>query len=513
VSLFVGLRVGLIATLLSGLNPGGYAPVPAGPGAVVYGGQSNATGLAVAASMSSYPSAGSTNSAVQIIERNAALGDPLIWVDDPAVNTARNLGPRTLDVAGQPAGTCGPERIAGDVLAAANAGWNTIIKQSVPGIGLQNNLLAPSFPSSGGQFMAQHETYIATQLAARATFLAAYVFVQGEQDSGEQPDATNYYDNLVAYFDRLRRRFGDFAIIIVRLSSNYAGGGAVPQVRAAQEKFVRANPRARIVYVDDLAFRDTAHFGDNEYGIIGERIAAAILDVVNGVAAPANPVWGGAGDRVVAASGAALGPVPLPYHEANGLNGRPDVLLLFVSGIGQNNYAAPAGWTQIIDSPQHDSGASTNARGQMFWKRVTVTNGETPPTIADIASDNSKHAICGVLRGCVATGNPFVDTSGGTAVAGTSLSWPALDTTGTNNCLIVQFVASPIALATAQGSAYANSDLTEITEQIDISTTSGLGGSIIVITGVKAAGGAIGATSGTLATSATTAYVGAAFRS
>lgn len=175
-----------------------------------------------------------------------------------------------------------------------------------------------------------------------------------------------------------------------------------------------------------------------------------------------------------------------------------DILLLFVESANEV-VSAPSGWTAVADSPQGTGtgGGTTATRLSVFWKRATAT--ETAPTV----TDPGDHAIAQILafRGCIDSGNPWDVTSGDVAAgASTSVSIPG-DTTTVANCLVILAVTNATDTATPQTSGYTNSDLANLTERTDRNSTEGNGGGFAVITGEKAAIGAYGATTATLATS------------
>jgi hypothetical protein len=175
-----------------------------------------------------------------------------------------------------------------------------------------------------------------------------------------------------------------------------------------------------------------------------------------------------------------------------------DILLLFVESANEA-VSAPAGWTATADSPQGTGtgGGTTATRLSVFWKRATAT--ETAPTV----TDPGDHAIAQILafRGCVDSGNPWDVTSGDVAAAATTAVSIPGDTTTVVNCLVVLAVSNATDTATPQTSGYANADLVNLTERTDRNSTQGNGGGFAVITGEKAAIGAYGATTATLATS------------
>jgi hypothetical protein len=175
-----------------------------------------------------------------------------------------------------------------------------------------------------------------------------------------------------------------------------------------------------------------------------------------------------------------------------------DIMLLFVETANEA-VSTPSGWAIVADSPQGTGtgGGAAATRLSVFWKRATAT--EVAPAVADPGD----HAIAQILafRGCIDTGNPWDVTSGDVAAAATTAVSIPGDTTTVANCLVVLALAQATDTATAQASGYTNADLANLTERTDISSVSGNGGGFAVVTGEKAAIGAYGATTATLATS------------
>jgi hypothetical protein len=181
-----------------------------------------------------------------------------------------------------------------------------------------------------------------------------------------------------------------------------------------------------------------------------------------------------------------------------------DILLIPVQ-TGNQTVSNPSGYGQTGDSPQGTGtgGAPTACALTMLWKRAVVV--EAAPSIADPGD----HALAQMLaiRGCVATGNPWDVTSGDVlASQSTSVSIPG-DTTTVANCLVVVAVANQTDTTTPQTSGYANANLANLTERIDVNTTAGTGAGIAVATGEKAAAGAYAATTATLAAASTQARI------
>ena len=153
-------------------------------------------------------------------------------------------------------------------------------------------------------------------------------------------------------------------------------------------------------------------------------------------------------------------------------------------------------WAEVTNSPQ-GTGAT---RLTVFWSRYNGTQG------APTTSDSGDHQLGRIIaiRGAVASGNPWDVTAGGVeAVSDTSGSIPGATTT-VGNTLVVAAIATdlPDATGTANFSAWANSNLTSVTERTDNTSKSGNGGGLGIATGIKATAGAYGNTTVTTAVSA-----------
>lgn len=501
----IGARVGIACGLRCGIASGiPNDPIHSSNGSappkrllIIGTSQSNGLGLCVAANVglsAAYP-------AVRLYNHNALLQDPINWKDEGGVWTA--LQPRTINVGGNfTVGTGGVELELGRALNNAGVGSWWIAKMCIDGSGLENNWVNPAWPTSPGggpSLQTQFTTFISDRIADSGATLAGIIIVQGEADAGESPDAADYYANLGVMFGGLRTSFGNsFGVFIHRLSNKNQGINSAT-IRAAEESFAAGQPNCFISSIaDDIALRDAAHYVDSGYVTIGDRMAVTILDFVNGTTAKPYPKWCATGVPVAALSSGSL-TVPLPQSYATN-----DIGVLMVSGIGQTPYATPAGWTQFPNSPQHDAASGTNTRLQMFWKRFTA-GAESDPTVADVSGDDAKLGQIVTIRGCTTSGNPFDVTSGGTAAAGTSIVIPGATTT-VANALVMILAAHHLDVATEQFDAWANSDLTSVFEQIDISTATGTGCGLGVATGLKLAAGTYGNTTVTLAAASTTAY-------
>ena len=159
-------------------------------------------------------------------------------------------------------------------------------------------------------------------------------------------------------------------------------------------------------------------------------------------------------------------------------------------------------WTAVTNSPQGTgTAAGTSAtRLTVFWSRYNGTQGA--PTTSDSGNHQSGRIIA--VRGATTSGNPWDVTAGGIeATADTSGAIPGATTT-VNNTLIVAAIATalPDATGTANFSAWANGNLTEVTERTDNTTNAGNGGGLGIATGKKSTAGAYGNTTVTVGTAA-----------
>jgi hypothetical protein len=178
-----------------------------------------------------------------------------------------------------------------------------------------------------------------------------------------------------------------------------------------------------------------------------------------------------------------------------------DILILFVESaadvvISISNQNGGT-WTQAPDSPQT---VTSETRLAVFWSRYNGTQGN--PTVAD----SGDHAVGRIIaiRGCVASGDPFDVTAGGTDASDIFGSIPG-DTTTVDNALVVVATTSsydPGSNGTVEFSAWSNANLANLTERTDDIRTDGNGGGIGVATGEKASAGSYGATSVTLGSAA-----------
>ena len=169
-----------------------------------------------------------------------------------------------------------------------------------------------------------------------------------------------------------------------------------------------------------------------------------------------------------------------------------DVMFLFVETANET-VTAPAGWTEILNSPQGTgtAGAVGATRLTAFWKRHTGS--ESDPTITDPGDHINSQIIS--IRGCVTSGDPWSDVAGGTeATIDTSFSGSG-PTTVIHNELVLICVAVGGDIGTARWTTANNmacASLSSITNRDDQCTSSGNGGGLAMWTATKATPGAVG---------------------
>ena len=181
-----------------------------------------------------------------------------------------------------------------------------------------------------------------------------------------------------------------------------------------------------------------------------------------------------------------------------------DIALLFVETSNQataTTLSDAQGFVEVTDSPQGaggGAGTSGECRLAVFWCRAT-SNAMSAPTVVDVG--NHQYGVIVTFRGCIASGDPWDVTAGDIDdVGSTSVSIPG-DTTTVADCLIVAACARGIDDAAAKFTDWANADLANVAEIFDEGTALGHGGGLGIATGEKAAAGAFGATTATLANS------------
>lgn len=489
---------------------GSYAPVASGPGLVFISGSSNGQGLGVAANMTDFPGIATAFPAFQFSRTGALAGANPTFVSE----ARQDLQPRTTVVGGAyVAGTCGPELTMGRALDAANNNAWGGATFTADGSRLDAalewlNSGWPTTPPSG-----MERLFAAIDAAVIAHGKPLKVFIWDHGNDGNVAQGANYYNNLVTFFDRIRARYGNIGIVIPIITNKNTSGGLMQVVRGHMEAFAMRTDSARVrtVYLDDLGMRDAAHYADDAggvlgYGAAGNRYATAVISAANQTVDNTFPIWG-AQAEIVSATSLGLPPCPLPATFGT-YNNKQDIGVLWYSGASANPIAAPAGWTQVTNSPQF-AGAVADARLHVFTR--VLQPGDSPPTIADVASDEAKIAGIAVIRNTTGLDvNPTGDTVAAAAPSAT-VTWPSI-TTVSANCLIVQLVAYRIDDVVPKCSAYANAGLTVLEERVDHDSNVGSGYGIAICIGRRAAAGATGSTTATLASACSQARLTLAFK-
>lgn len=189
-----------------------------------------------------------------------------------------------------------------------------------------------------------------------------------------------------------------------------------------------------------------------------------------------------------------------------------DVLIMYVECDSVNfltgdpdHPATPAGgWAPIRSafSPagrQFTTGSNTTgARLGVFWVRGSAVSANTVVDTGD-----HTHAFIQAWQGAKLGADPFgVDAVGNGSSMATTLTLPGI-TTPSANCRVIYAVVDPVDSASAFVSGSANASLTDITEHYDFGTSSGSGGRLAVISGLKATAGASGDLTATVSGSST----------
>jgi len=192
-----------------------------------------------------------------------------------------------------------------------------------------------------------------------------------------------------------------------------------------------------------------------------------------------------------------------------------DILLLFLETANQaisiSNQNGGT-WTQVTGSPQGygTAGASNATRLTVFWSRYNGTQGA--PTTSDSGNHQAGRIIA--IRGATTSGDPCNVTAGGTeSTVDNSGAIPGATTTVANTLVVAAIATSlPDTNGTANFSAWANADLTSVTERTDNTRNAGNGGGLATATGVKATAGAYTTTSVTCGTASTKAMMSIAIK-
>jgi hypothetical protein len=184
--------------------------------------------------------------------------------------------------------------------------------------------------------------------------------------------------------------------------------------------------------------------------------------------------------------------VNMPAHVAD------DILLLVIETANEAPPSTPTNWTPVLNlgaGPPFD----VTATGQWVYYRRAVDAATPSPATGDSGQHNI--AMIFVFRGCISSGNP-VDTSASSVITAPNGTFPAVTPTVTPTLVVMISVYAADSTA-AINSAYANANLSNITEQQDSGDLSGNGGGIALATADCTITTNIGVTTFTLAVSST----------
>jgi len=173
-----------------------------------------------------------------------------------------------------------------------------------------------------------------------------------------------------------------------------------------------------------------------------------------------------------------------------------DLLLVAIARAGGTSGSTPTDWTLLFTAD--NNGARIDLyRRTALWSGGTTLNVEFDSNLRD-------YGVGLVVRGV--SDVAFIRQT--EATSGTSTTSPVAPgaTTDIDNTLVIDIISRLTDISGAQFSAWTNSDLSSYGENFDNGTTNGSGSGIAVASGLKAAAGAVGSSSATLANAS--AYVG-----
>lgn len=183
-------------------------------------------------------------------------------------------------------------------------------------------------------------------------------------------------------------------------------------------------------------------------------------------------------------------------HTANDI----DIMLITTKG-GALTLPTPAGFVEVTAVAQLLGAEATGIRMTVWWRRWNGTDGSAVTNDSGAA----QHGRMISISGCKTSGDPWNVTSTGTtdSSADTSLS-AAGATTSAADCLVLAMACQdlPDANGTGEFGTPTNTDLANLTERIDNTSTASTGTAIWMASGEKAAAGAYGATTLTTVTTA-----------
>lgn len=144
--------------------------------------------------------------------------------------------------------------------------------------------------------------------------------------------------------------------------------------------------------------------------------------------------------------------------------------------------------------------SATGTRLDVFWCRAAST---TPANPVFAANTDHQFGTIQTYRGAASTGDPFTTYAAAVkSTASTTDLAPAVSTIHANQLIVIGITKDLDATAAFATAPATNANLSSISERFDAGTTSGNGGGVAVIEGVKATPGNTGTTSVTVTSSA-----------
>lgn len=184
--------------------------------------------------------------------------------------------------------------------------------------------------------------------------------------------------------------------------------------------------------------------------------------------------------------------VTLPTHSTG------QCLLIFVSSSTDTDTLAcsTTGWSQTANSPRSlRSGTAANSIKIAAFSKIAASGSETSPVVT--GATNLILGIAFAVTGSHAT-TPIHITSGGSASTA-SVVVPGATTSAAECFVFIAVATTRDITATTTFSAWANTDLANVTEVLDQTVITGAGGGLGVATGQKATAAAYGNTTVTSA--------------
>jgi hypothetical protein len=202
-----------------------------------------------------------------------------------------------------------------------------------------------------------------------------------------------------------------------------------------------------------------------------------------------------------------------PPHQAD------DIALLIVETEGRGtspiSFITQAGFAEVKTSRSAEPPTGDQScQVHMWWVRCTSSS-QAQPTVADSTDHNIGYLM--IIRGCVTTGDPFVETDENEKEPeSTAISIAGVTTSLSDMCIIYAIAGAKDAAANYLFGVAGptNASLSSLTKQADYSSTiNNVGGQLAIVSGAKATAGAIGTLTGTSTNTNLNAWIIAAFKS